>query len=102
MTSDSVKRTYRNEWKCQMFWSLELKDVGGFNMNIAHYNDDLIDLLKRMRICAENAPDDPEMAHAQAEGILIQTINILAERLNESEITDKIINAFNDVYRWYA
>ena len=71
-------------------------------MNIAYYNDDLIDLLKRMCICAENAPDDPERAHVIAESILIQTINVLAERLNESEITDKIIDAFDDVYRWYA
>lgn len=71
-------------------------------MNDGVYNDDLIDLLKRMCICAENAPDDPEMAHAIAESILIQTIYVLAERLNESEITDKIIAAFDGVYRWYA
>lgn len=65
-------------------------------------DDRLADCLKRMRECANGSERDPEMAHVEADGILVQTIEILAERLCESEVADEITKQFYEVYRWYA
>lgn len=58
-------------------------------MSIASDNK-LADCLKKMRECANGSETDPEMAHVEADDILVQTIDILAERLCESEVADEI------------
>ena len=65
-------------------------------------DEQLLDYLERMSECANTSENDPEMAHMTADGLLVLTIEALAERLCESEITDEIIKKFYEVYRWYA
>lgn len=65
-------------------------------------DDRLADCLERMRECANGSERDPEMAHMKADGLLVKTIEILAERLCESKVADEITTQFYEVYRWYA
>ena len=46
--------------------------------------------------------DDLEVAHGDADDLLIETIRLLAKRTKHAPIAGKIIAAYGNVGKWYA
>lgn len=60
----------------------------------------LEEILGNMRALEGNG--DPEDAHGDADDLLMDTINALAEKTGDQETATAIINSFCRVEKWYA
>ena len=72
--------------------------IDGTLVNNASKSDKLLNLLDKMK----SLGSDQELDHVKADALLVGTIKLLASNTIDKDISNKIIDVYENIPKWYS